>query len=103
MNKINDLLRKVIPIIMDQPEMMDGYDISWKELTYIIEKKKLPLEVFLHVGGDNAFFFANAKKLGITMREAQKLKNYFQNLEPEKEINYLKRLFTCIELNMNVT
>jgi len=98
MAEIEKLLKRVIPKIMVEPTIMKGYDISNKELFYIIETKKLPLDVFLHVSGDYAFFFAEAGKLGITAKEARQLKQYFENIEPEKEINHLKKLFPFIEL-----
>jgi len=98
MTGIERLLKKVIPKIMAGPKIMEGYDISDKELLYVIETKKLPLDVFLHVAGDYAFFFAEAGKLGITVKEAQQLKGYFESINPEKEIGYLKKLFPFIEL-----
>lgn len=79
---------------------MKGYDISDTELLYLIETKKLPLDVFLHVAGDYAFFFAEAKRLGITEKEARQLRGYFESISPEEEIKYQKRLFPFIELKM---
>jgi len=48
---------------------MAGCDISDKESMYIIETTKLPLDVFLHVAGDYAFFFAEAKNMRIISKE----------------------------------
>ena len=93
MTEIEQLMKKVIPKIMAESERMRGYDINDKELSYIIETKKLPLDVFRHVAGDGAFFFTQARKLGITVKEARQLKEYFESINPEKEIKYLKRLF----------
>ena len=100
MTEIEHLLKKTISKIMVEPTIMKGYDISDKELFYIVETKKLPLNVFLHVAGDYAFFFAEAEKLGITAKEARQLKQYFESVAPEKKIKYLKKLFPFIELKM---
>jgi len=100
MAEIDRLLRKVIPKIMANPKIMEGYDISARELSYIIETGRLPLSVFLHVAGDYAFFFAEAKTLGITQKEAQQLKKYFESIDPKKQIEYLKKLHPFIELEM---
>jgi hypothetical protein len=100
MTEIERLLRKVMRKIMAEPKMMKGYDISDAELLYVIETKKLPLDVFLHVTGDYAFFFAEARRLGITEKEARQLKGYFESINPEEEIKYLKKLFPFIDLKM---
>lgn len=99
MTEIERLLKKVMRKIMAEPKIMKGYDISDTELLYVIETKKLPLDVFLHVTGDYAFFFAEAKRLGITEKEARQLKGYFESINPEEEIKYLK-LFPFIDLKM---
>jgi len=100
MTEMERLLRKVIPKIMAEPRIMAGYDISDRELMYIIETRKLPLDVFLHVAGDYAFFFAEAENFNITLEEARRLKKYFESINPKKEIKYLKKSFPFIELEM---
>jgi len=100
MTEMERLLRKVIPKIMAEPRIMAGYDISDRELVYIVETRKLPLDVFLHVAGDYAFFFAEAENLGITSEEARQLKEYFEGIKPKKERRYLGNLFPFIELEM---
>ena len=56
----------------------------------------MPLDIFLHVAADYAFFFAEARELGITIKEARQLNEY----DPDKEIKYLKKSFPFIELKM---
>jgi len=101
MTEMERLLKKVIPKIIAEPRIMAGYDISDRELVYIIETRKLPLDVFLHVAGDYAFFFAKAESLGITIEEARRLKEYFESMNPKKEIKYLEKLFPFIQLEIS--
>lgn len=89
---IGRLLEKVTPKIMAKPQIMKEYDINDRELSYIAKTNRLPLNVFLHVAS-NIFFFADAETLGITLKEARQLREYFGGVNPKGEIKCLKSYF----------
>lgn len=99
MNKhIKRLLMKVIPKIREKPEIMRGYDISTDELSYIVETRKIPLDILSHVAGD-IFLFMEHDKLGISEKEAKEIRNYLI-FEARRDYEELKKIFPYIELEM---
>ncbi len=93
--KIENLLKKVLPKLMQNPEIMEGYDIVGEEIDYILENNKFPFEWLKEVAWDN-FFECCYDEIGINYKQALRLRHYLV-YEAKKELDKLKELFPFLE------
>jgi hypothetical protein len=93
-NKTVDILKKVLPRLVEHPEVMRGCDISQEEIDWIIENKKLSIEVLENVAGDN-FFETYNKEVGLTLKEARKVSIFLKTAR--RYIKDLKREFPYLK------
>lgn len=93
--KIKNMLKKVLPLLIANPKIMEGYDLASEEVDYILKNKKFPFEWLKEVAWDN-FFECCYDEINITYKEALKLRAYLINTA-RREIDELKREFFEIE------
>ncbi len=90
-NEIKRLLKRVMPQLIKNPKIMEGFDLVSNEIDYILEYNKIPFEWLKEVAWDN-FFECSYKKIRITYNEALQLR-HFLIYDAIKEIKKLKELF----------
>lgn len=93
--EIKKLLKKVIPKLISNPKIMEGYDLVSVEVEYILEKSKFPFDWLREVAWDN-FFECCYNEIDITYEDALKLRNYLIHIA-KRELDELKKLFPFIE------
>ncbi|RLG17663.1 hypothetical protein DRN62_00495 [Nanoarchaeota archaeon] len=81
--EVINLLKKVISKIKEKPELVRGYDVSWKEVSFMVEMGKVPVSVLIHAGGDHAFLIEERERLGLTLKEAKRLKGFLKRADEE--------------------
>lgn len=94
-NKIISILKNVFPKLIKNPEVMRGCDISQEEIDWIIENKRLSVEVLENVAGDN-FFETYYKEVGLTLKEAKEV-SLFLNKIAKYHVKDLKREFPYLK------
>ena len=62
--------------------MVRGYDVSWKEVSFMIETGKIPISVLIHAGGTTRFWLRR-ERLGLTLKEAKRLKDFLKRADEE--------------------
>lgn len=93
--KIVELLNKVLPKLLENPEIMRGCDVSEEEIENIIKTKKLSLKVLGYLAGDR-FFEWKYKDFGISEDEAYEIAN-FSNHTAKDFYEFLKSNFDFLE------
>lgn len=85
------ILKKILPKLLKNPNLMFGHDTSSEEVDYVVENGKLPINMLENLGGDN-FFVLYAKKFEITEEEGKMLDFYLEH-KIRKDAEELKKLF----------
>lgn len=93
--RIKKILTKVLPKLIENPQIMVGYDLTSSEADYILENKKFPFEWLKEVAWDN-FFESCHDEVGIRYDDALKLRSYLV-YGAVKELDILKKSFPEIE------
>lgn len=52
---VMNLFKKVVSKIKENPELVRGYDVSWKVVSFMIKTGKMPISVLIHAGGTTRF------------------------------------------------
>ena len=94
-NKTIDILKKVFPRLIRNPEVMRGCDISQEEIDWIIENKGLSIEILENVAGDN-FFEIYYKEVGLTLKEAKEVSLFLSKIA-KYHVKDLKREFPYLK------
>ena len=90
-----ELLKKVFPILLNNPKIMTGNDISEDEIMDIMKTRQLSLSVLHHVAGDD-FFQIYHDELNINEEDAKKVAQFLYRSAPyfidelKEEIPYIK-------------
>jgi hypothetical protein len=82
LKEIVSLLKKILPLLIKNPQMMMGCDISQEEIENIRETKKISLEILQHVAGDT-FFETYNEELNISLEEAKKVSKFLYLTAPD--------------------
>ena len=75
LNSIVQILKKVFPILLKNPKIMAGCDISEQEIKDIEKTQTLSLEVLQHVAGDDFFKTFNGD-LDISKEEGEEIDKF---------------------------
>ena len=89
------ILKRILPILLENPSIMFGFDTSREDIDYVLERGRIPIRMLQNLGGDN-FFLANSKKLKLKIREAKAIDFYLQYKLRNDELE-LKALFPFLE------
>ncbi|MFH1211752.1 MAG: hypothetical protein V1659_02365 [Candidatus Woesearchaeota archaeon] len=93
--EIARLLKKALPVLLKDPRIMAGCDISVEEIDDIINTKQISLKTLQNVAGD-AFFTVYFDELNLEKEEGEKLNRFLYKTAPDfleqlkAEISYLK-------------
>jgi len=91
---IINLLKKIFPVLLENPNIMRGCDISDDEIDRIIERRELSLGVLQYVAGDR--FFENFyNDININLKEAKILAAFLYK-DSSYYIDDLKKEFPFI-------
>ena len=96
LKEIIKLLKKCLPIILENPRIITGCDISEEEIEDILENKQISLEVLQHVAGDR-FFETYHEEVNLIEKEANEVARFLHMSAPhlldemKEELPYLKK------------
>lgn len=88
------LLKKCFPILLENPKVMTGCDISDEEIEKIKQNKRLSIEMLEHVAGDD-FFGTYYDDVGLNEDEGIKV-NKFLCRSASYFIEELKGELNCL-------
>ena len=92
---VSRVLDKVLLLITDNPEIMNGFDISSAEVMQVEEESRIELSILIEVVRDD-FLECIFKELGITLIGARKTKEYFMRINNRQaEIMELKKMYSA--------
>ena len=81
LQEIFPLLKKVFFILISNPKIMSGSDVSEEEIKFIINNKQLSLEVLQHTAGDD-FFRIYLNELDLSEQEAREVQEFLYKSAP---------------------
>jgi hypothetical protein len=88
------LLEKTLPKLIVQPKIMEGFDISPKQIIEIEKTKQIPYRWLNEIAWDR-FFESCHNNLELTFREALLVRDYLIR-EAFHEIDNFKKMFPFI-------
>lgn len=96
--KFLPILKKILPILLKNPDCMWGHDTSLNEIEEIKDKNKIPLYILENLGGDH-FFLIHAAKFGLRQRDGDELDFYLER-ELRDNLNNLtkNKIFDYIDI-----
>ena len=95
--KIRSMLKKILPVLIKKPDLMFGHDTSNKEVEYVEEHSKLPVQILENLGGDH-FFHLYAEKFSLSPDEGDILDKYLYSQIKGDKLS-LKKLFDYLEFD----
>jgi len=90
LSEIIEILRKVLPKILENPSIISGCDVYEDEINEIEDNQIISLEVMEYLAGDEFFSIYN-EDVGINEEEAEEItkflfhsaRNFFEELKEE--------------------
>lgn len=93
--EILSYLKKILPKLLSNPEIMLGYDIASSEIDYVSFEQKIPL-AFLENLGEDHFFLICCEDFELTDSQDKKIDEYFAK-QIRNDFNSLLDYFDFLE------